>query len=285
MYIEYYFIENLLINYIIISCTTILTKTINTTKKKCIGSILGAIYSVLYIYPTFEFLFSIISKIIIMTIITMVSFSYRNKKEYIRIMIVFYLVNIFISGSTFFIIYFTGIKHTKISFLIISAYISCELLKYTYKDIKTLQYIKSLTKNISINLCGERIECTALIDSGNLLKDPISQNEVIVVKPSIVKKILNESILDEDFEIVSIANFEKVVSKLDDKLKSKVRVIPYQHAGNTNSGMLIGLKCDYIEVDNNKISNVFIAISNFYNDNCDAIINPILIQKNKGGSL
>ena len=54
---------------------------------------------------------------------------YKDKKEFIRISLVFYLVNVFICGSTYFIIYFTGIEHMKISFLIVCTYISCELLK------------------------------------------------------------------------------------------------------------------------------------------------------------
>ena len=119
MYIEYYIIENLLINYIIISCTCILTKKYNSNKKKWIGASLGAIYSIAYIYPQLDILFTLPFKVLIMTLITLVSFTYKNKKEYLSIILVFYLVNIFISGSTFFIIYFTGIDHIKISYLII----------------------------------------------------------------------------------------------------------------------------------------------------------------------
>ena len=51
MYIEYYIIENLLINYIIISCTSILIKRHTNEKKKWIGAFLGTIYSVAYLYP------------------------------------------------------------------------------------------------------------------------------------------------------------------------------------------------------------------------------------------
>ena len=46
MYIEYYIIENLLINYIILSCTSILIKRHTNEKKKWIGAFLGTIYSV-----------------------------------------------------------------------------------------------------------------------------------------------------------------------------------------------------------------------------------------------
>lgn len=95
MYIEYYIIENLLINYIIISCTSILIKRHTNEKKKWIGAFLGTIYSVAYLYPTLGVLFTLPFKLIIMTFIILTSFTYKDKKEFIRISLVFYLVNVF----------------------------------------------------------------------------------------------------------------------------------------------------------------------------------------------
>ena len=72
MYIDSYIIENLLINYIIISCTSILTKNFNSRKQKFLGSILGTIYSVAYIYPSLKILFTVPSKFIFIIIITLI---------------------------------------------------------------------------------------------------------------------------------------------------------------------------------------------------------------------
>ena len=84
MYIEYYIIENLLINYIIISCTSILIKRHTNEKKKWIGAFLGTIYSVAYLYPTLGVLFTLPFKLIIMTFIILTSFTYKDKKEFIE---------------------------------------------------------------------------------------------------------------------------------------------------------------------------------------------------------
>ena len=81
MYIEYYIIENLLINYIIISCTSILIKRHTNEKKKWIGAFLGTIYSVAYLYPTLGVLFTLPFKLIIMTFIILTSFTYKDKKN------------------------------------------------------------------------------------------------------------------------------------------------------------------------------------------------------------
>ena len=205
MYIEYYIIENLLINYIIISCTSILIKNYNSSKKKYIGAFLGTIYSVLYLYPDLEVLFKLPFKLLIMTFITIVSFNYKDKKEFIRISLVFYLVNIFICGITYFIIYFTGIEHMKISFLIVCAYTSCELLKYIYNDIKTIKYINDIKKKVDITLLGKHCTCDALIDSGNLLKDPLGNNEVIIVKSKVLKGIISDDLIEYDYENMDVS--------------------------------------------------------------------------------
>lgn len=277
MYIEYYIIENLLINYIIISCTSILTKTINSKKNKWIGAFLGAMYSVAYVYPQFDILFTLPFKIVIMTFITLISFTYKNKKEYFRIMIVFYAVNIFISGVTFFIIYFTGISHMKISFLIVCAYISGELLKYIYNDIKTLKQLTDLTKTINISLLNNNCTCKALLDSGNLLKDPISKNDVVIVKSNALKEILPDSFFKYKYDNIDVIKAEEIINFLDDDISSRVRLIPYKHAGSSSGNIILGLKADYIEIDDNKIGNIIIGISDFDDSDYNAILNPSIL--------
>ena len=277
VYIEYYVIENLVINYIIISCTSILTKRYNTKKNKLLGASLGGAYSVAYLYPSMNILFTVPFKIIIMSIITLISFRSKSKKDYVHVALVFYLVNIFISGSTYFIIYFTGISHLKISFLIACTYVSCELLKYIYKDLKMLKYIKELTKTININLLEKSFCCKALVDSGNLLKDPISQSDVIIVKSSVLEGFIPEKLLNINYEDIDMKKAQEIIGSLDDKTSGRVRIIPYKHAGSNKTSIIIGLKADYIEVDEQKIGNIILGISNFNDREYGAIMNPNIL--------
>ncbi|MGL5330544.1 MAG: sigma-E processing peptidase SpoIIGA [Peptostreptococcaceae bacterium] len=277
MYIDTYIIENLLINYIIISCTSILTKNINSKKQRLLGAILGTIYSVMYLYPSLKILFSVPAKIIFIGIITLISFKFTKKSEYIRIVIMFYLVNIFICGSTYFIIYFTGISHLKISFLIACAYISCKLLQYIYRDIKAIKHLKEFSKDIKISLLNHTCECNALLDSGNFLKDPISKNDVVIVKSSIIKSLFPSSKFNFVYDEIGATKIDEIINNLDDDLSSRVRIIPYKHAGSNEASMILGFKIDYLEVDEKKIGNVIIGISNFKDEQYSAILNPSIL--------
>ncbi len=71
----------------------------------------------MYIYKDLEIFFTLPSKFIFFIVIVLISFNVTNKKDFFKILFNFYLVNIFISGSTYFVIYFTGISHMTISFL------------------------------------------------------------------------------------------------------------------------------------------------------------------------
>ncbi|MBU5335857.1 sigma-E processing peptidase SpoIIGA [Intestinibacter bartlettii] len=274
MYLDYYILENLLINYIIINCTTYITKIYTKKSRQIFGAVIGTIYSVMYIYKELEAFFSLPAKFIFFIIIVLISFNITDKKEFFKILFNFYLVNIFISGSTYFIIYFTGISHMTISFFIICSYISCKLLKKIVNDFRLLKHVDDITKKIRIQILDKNIECIALLDSGNLLQDPISKNDVVIIKASLLEKFLPK---DYNFEKMDISDIQDVTDNLEPRLSSRVRIIPYKHVGDNNAGMILGIKADYLDVDNKKISNIILGISNFDDKEYSAILNPRIL--------
>ena len=275
MYLDLYIIENLLINYIIISCTSILIKNTNSYKRKIIGAVFGTIYDVAYLFPRFDLLYTFIFKVIFIVIIGLISFVYKNRQEFIRILITFFLVNFFICGSTYFIIYMTGIDHLKISFLIISAYISCQILKKIYSDIRFINHIKEFTKEITISFLGDELKCIALLDSGNLLKDPLSKSDIVMINSDLLKKYLPENY---NYENIDVLKLEEIINNLSEDISSRVRMIPYKHATSNNTSMILGFKADYLQIDNKKIGNIVLGISNFKDDNYNAILNPSIFS-------
>ena len=275
MYVEYYAVENLLINYIIISCTSMLTKNYINKKRKFIGAFIGMIYSLMYLVPSMNILFTLPIKLLTILIITSITFSYRDINEYVRILLIFYFTNIFIAGSSFFIIYFTGISHVTISLIITTTFVSGIILNYIFKDIKTLKYMKEMKKNIDVSINNIDFEFEALIDSGNLLKDPISKNEVVVVKASKLKGIIPDEFLDFDYNKSNMKDIHEFIDKLDEEISNRVRLIPFRNI--SDSSFIIGIKADYIKVDERKISNIVLGLSNLKEEEYSAILNPQLL--------
>lgn len=275
MYIDTYIIENLLINYIIISATSILIKNPNKLFRKIIGAVIGTLYSVLYLFPNLYLLFELPSKIIFLMFIGLISFSFNSKKEFFNIMTIFLIVNIFICGSTYFIIYFTGMDDLTVSFIILCAYISCQIIKKIYSDIRLIKHMSEYTREVTISLLGEKLICKALLDSGNLLKDPISKNDVVMVKFNLLEKYLPKGY---NYENINVSAAEELINDLDGDVSSRIRLIPYNHAASSNTSMILGIKADYLQVDNKKIGNIILGISSLKNDEYDVILNPSVIS-------
>ncbi|MFR8869547.1 sigma-E processing peptidase SpoIIGA [Paraclostridium sordellii] len=275
LYVEYYAIENLIVNYIIISCTSILTKNYTSSKKKWTGAVIGMIYAIAYLVPNLDVMFTFPMKVLIILIVSSISFSHNNIKEYIRILFAFYFVNIFIAGSSFFIIYFTGITHITISFIIIVSYLSGIILKLIYRDIKELKYINSMKTNIKVCINKNEIELKALIDTGNLLKDPISQEEVVIISANKLYGILPEEFQLLDFTNININTINDIISHVDESISYRIRMIPVRQINDEN--LVLGIKSDYIDVDGKKLPNVILGLSNFKEEGYSAILNPQLL--------
>jgi stage II sporulation protein GA (sporulation sigma-E factor processing peptidase) len=76
---------------------------------------------------------------------------------------------------------------------------------------------------ISIKMGASEIECDALVDSGNLVKDPLNMNPVLFVKRHVAEKLFPR-------EIVELTELDN----LDVALQKRIRLIPVTRGGETH---------------------------------------------------
>jgi len=106
---------------------------------------------------------------------------------------------------------------------------------------------KNCLTDVTINLNNKKAHLRALIDTGNSLKEPISQKPVIIAEysalkailPELVKKVYSEN---KELDLNYVAN---IMEKLGDQIK--LRLIPFKSLGNEN-GILIGFVPDSIDI-------------------------------------
>ncbi|SHH12221.1 sigma-E processing peptidase SpoIIGA [Tepidibacter thalassicus] len=277
VYAEYYFFENLLLDYIMIKTTSKILNLYLVRYKALIGALIGAVYSMFYFIPKFYFLYTIIFKIIFSSLIVLVAFEYKNIKQFLRTLFTFYLVSIFLGGSVFFIEYFIGINNITISLIITIVFISYKILSCFYNDLKSLNIFKDIQKEVCVKIEDNILTFKALLDTGNLLKDPITKDPVMIVDVKELEKILPEELVYIDYSIMDFKKVNYLLSKLSIDISNRFRIIPYKIVGNER-GLILGIKADYVEVDGNKKGNIILGLSNFaQNDEYNAIINPNFI--------
>lgn len=117
--------------------------------------------------------------------------------------------------------------------------------------------------DIKIVFNNMNIKVKAMIDTGNMLKDPISKLPVIVVEKDILYDIVPYEILDNLEKIIG-GDEDSILYKKDNvEYISKFRVIPFSSLGRQN-GLLLGFKADkiitYIDTNEEEIKNVIIGI-------------------------
>lgn len=101
--------------------------------------------------------------------------------------------------------------------------------------------------NIKVYNNGNEQNVRAMIDTGNLLRDPITNSPVIIIEKNKLNNILPEEILENTGKII---NGEYEFSEEYLKYASRFRVLPFSSLGKQN-GMLLGFKVDKAEAEIN----------------------------------
>ena len=232
IYIDVVLIENLIMNYIILLATGIIIKTKIKHLRLILGSLIGAIYTIITYIITIKIYSNFFLKILLSIIIIYVAFNPQNIKNMWKQLIVFYLTSFVFGGAAFALIYvvkpqdilmrnglFLGTYPLKT--VILSAIIAFIIIIVTFKIVKSKISKKDMYKDVRILFEGKQIKLKAMLDTGNLLKEPITGKPVIVVEHTCLydvlpKEILNnlEQILGGDFENISEEIKNKYITKL-----------------------------------------------------------------------
>ena len=111
---------------------------------------------------------------------------------------------------------------------------------------------------IKIKLNGKEVETRAMIDTGNLAREPITNTPVVIVESSLLEKILPKEIIN-NIDNVLAGDLDTVPKEY----VSRLRCIPFSSLGKQN-GMLLGIKGDEIKVEKEEerktFNNIIIGI-------------------------
>jgi stage II sporulation protein GA (sporulation sigma-E factor processing peptidase) len=159
-------------------------------------------------------------------------------------------------------------------FAVVSSFI---VLKFARKHIFKKHLTKQAFCRFKIHLRDEIAELNALVDTGNSLIDPISQNPVIIAEFDKIKHLLPQPVaaLFDDNSQDDLAAVAAGFAR--GGLNTRIRMIPYSAIGK--SGVILGFRPDKIEVSDKETKDVIIGICDFALSNdgeYHALMNPLL---------
>lgn len=273
IYIDIVLIENLIMNYIILFTTAVVLKIKVNHIRLILASLLGAGYSIIAYMGIIKVYSSIILKIILSVLIIYIAFNPQNIKKMCKDLLLFYLVSFVFGGAAFALIYiikpqnilmknglFLGTYTLKT--VMLGAVVAFCIIIGAFAIIKNKISKKDMFCEIEILINQKKIKTKAMIDTGNMLKEPITNVPVIVVEHILLYSCIPKEILNNLKEIMG-GDFKNIPCDIQEKYISKLKLIPFSSLGKQN-GMLIGIRPEYVKVitdEQEKINkNVIIGI-------------------------
>ncbi len=275
IYVDVVLFENLIMNYIILFTTSQILKIEPKHIRIILASLLGAIYSIIAYMNILDIYSKIPLKILLSIIIVYVAFNPQTVKKMWKYILFFYLVSFVFGGAAFSLIYivkpqeilmknglFLGTYPLKIA--ILGAIVAFITITIVFKLAKNKISKKDLFCEMEICINNKKIETKTMVDTGNMLKEPITNTPVVVVEHMLLYECIPKEILNNLENIIG-GDFSNISEKIKNEYISKLKLIPFSSLGKQN-GMLIGIKPDYIKIKTeekeNKIENVIIGIYN-----------------------
>ncbi len=269
IYLDVVLLENLCMNYIILFATNYILKRKAHHIRFILSALLGAVYAIvsyMNILPIYSYW---ITKIILSVVMVYIAYYPKNGKQLLKQTMLFYLISFVFGGCAFALLYIVKPQEIwfqngvlmgtyPIKITILGAILGFTISSITFSLIKRKLTKKDMFCKISIYLEGKVSTLKAMIDTGNILKEPITRIPVIIVEKGVLQNILPAKILEHIDEILG-----GDAENIEQKYAKRLRVIPFSSVGKEN-GILLGIKPDKVIVvtDENEeiIEQVIIGI-------------------------
>lgn len=259
VYLDIVLVENLCMNYIILFATGFILKLKMKHFRLILSAFIGGIYAIVSYMEIIPLHSNMVVKIILSVTMIYLAFVPKGIKAMLKQLILFYLVSFAFGGCAFALLYFIrpqdifmkngvyiGTYPIKIALLggvvgFVVTYIAFRIVK---NRIGNRTAKKNLIYDIQITMRGKSLLTKAMLDTGNLLKDPITRTPVVVVEKEKLYEVLPNSILDNIDQLMG-GDSQETEEEL--AYRARFRFIPFSSIGKQN-GMMLGFKVDQVKV-------------------------------------
>ena len=258
IYLDVVLLENLCMNYIILFATGYIMKLKMKHWKLILSALLGGIYAVISYLEILPLYSSIPMKILLSALMVYIAFSAKSIKILSKQLVLFYLTSFVFGGCAFALLYFirpqdifmhngvyVGTYPVKIALL--GGIVGFIVTYIAFKIVKTKLSKKDMIHSICIKIGGKELNVKAMLDTGNLLKEPITGIPVVVVEKEKLYSILPANLLDHIEEFIGGDGTKRIENLEEKAYLTKLRLIPFSSIG-THNGLMLGLKADEVTI-------------------------------------
>ena len=148
--------------------------------------------------------------------------------------------------------------------VILAAVVAFIILITAFSIVKSKLNKKDMFCEIEVELNNKIMETKAMIDTGNLLKEPITNTPVIILEHTLMYDCMPKEILN-NLENILGGDFEQIPEQIKQEYIAKLKLIPFSSLGKQN-GMLVGIKAQKVKIiyeeQEKEHENIIIGIYN-----------------------
>lgn len=254
LYIDVYFLINFTVDLLSLYFGALFAKVRSNVKRLIAASFISALCACVVVLTNLTGLFYVFLLIFNALIITVVLCGKISVIRQIKLFIAFLVFETLIGGFVtlvygfldryFYPLFENGMIGAENKNLILLALII--LIAFGILRLLLIIFSGSATETnatLTISILGKETAVDALVDTGNLVTDPMDSSAVVIVKRSAISSLIGNKNITED-----------------EKFKTKIRIIPTKTV--MGEKMFIGIKSDFISLNETKVKfeNTVIAI-------------------------
>ncbi len=215
VYIEYAFLDNFIIDFILLKISLKCAKIKTSTLRLIIASIIGTILTIILSLFSFKSGFLLPIKVLLGLFIAFLGGSYVKVKDYFLGSLYFFLFT-FLSGGTiialfnlagisyenYFLVNYDSIIPIGVTFLII--YLFTKGFALLIENIIKSKENENFFRKCEIVIKGKKLKVMGYIDTGNKLYDSLTGLPVIIASKNLIKRLADISALPNTYKNLKV---------------------------------------------------------------------------------
>ena len=201
IYLDLILLENIVMNYIIILATGMICRVNIKYFRILLSSMLGAVYAIITYIVNIEIYTNQFTKIIVSVCMVYIAFNSCGIRIMLKQLIIFYLTSFCFGGAAYYLLYnlspslirtingvLVGTYPIKIA--VLGGILGFFVINISFKIIKSKLTKKDIFYNVEIFYKENKAQVKVILDTGNLLTDPITKIPVVIVESQKLKNII-----------------------------------------------------------------------------------------------
>ncbi len=268
IYIDVLFALNLVVNYLLLFLTSRFSGVYVRRLRILGAAALGAVFAVLLFFPELPLVPSALFKCLLCGVLTAVAFGSKCQGRFLRLCFIFCSVSFAMAGVVLALSLLTGGEGAvtvrngvpyfgvSLKLLLLSAAAAYGILGMVFGG-GGLRVTRQ-TAEVSLTVGQETLRLRALIDSGNLLRDPMSGKRVLVTGSETLAALFTgqaqQTLLKSGARGEAAGCFES----LSALYPGRFSLIPYRDA-TSDFGLILAMKADRVLVDGKEADDLLIG--------------------------